>query len=113
MYLPFMDHLLVELDARLLSAEPRFQAQYLIPKQAHLTQEIAEGIFTIYQDDLPGENLYLAEISRWKTRWVGNNEAPSNITQTLNSINMDLYPNVYTILNVFASMPVSTATAER
>ncbi|XP_053382648.1 uncharacterized protein LOC128549611 [Mercenaria mercenaria] len=56
MYLPFMDHLLVELDIRLPSAEPRFQAQYLIPKQAHLlTQEIAEGIYNIYQDDLPVE----------------------------------------------------------
>lgn len=27
--------------------------------------------------------------------------------------NKDLYPGIYTILNIFACMPVSTATAER
>ena len=31
MYLPFVDHLLVELDARLLQGHGRFKAQYLLP----------------------------------------------------------------------------------
>ena len=38
---------------------------------------------------------------------------PRNFQETLNNINKDLYPGIFNILNVFACMPVSTATAER
>ena len=38
---------------------------------------------------------------------------PEDVQDTLNATSKDLYPGVFTVLNVFACMPVSTASAER
>ena len=49
----FVDHLLSELDLRLLNAEPRYSAQYLIPKKLiHITDELVDTIFATYSGDL-------------------------------------------------------------
>jgi len=53
MYLPFVDHLLSELDLRLLNAQSRYSAQYLIPKKLiHITDEMVDTIFATYSGDL-------------------------------------------------------------
>ena len=38
---------------------------------------------------------------------------PNGLQATLNSTSKDLYPGIFLKLNMFACMPVSTATAER
>ncbi|CAG2210863.1 unnamed protein product [Mytilus edulis] len=54
------------------------------------------------------------EIRRWLTKWTGYfDNIPNKLQETLNVINQG-YPRIFQILNVFACMPVSTATrAER
>ena len=70
MYLPFVDHLLPELDLRLLNAQPRYSAQYLIPKKLiHITDELVDIIFATYSGDLDVTSImFHREIQRWKTR---------------------------------------------
>ena len=116
MYLPFVDHLINELYSRLLAAEPRYVAQKLIPQNiAQLTLADSDEIFDVYVDDA---NVTLQEfrleIRRWSAKWTGDMiDNPRNLQETLNNINKDLYPGILNILNGFACMPVSTATAER
>ena len=66
----FVDHLLSELDLRLLNAEPRYSAQYLIPKKLiHITDELVDTIFATYNGDLDVTSImFHREIQRWKTR---------------------------------------------
>ena len=70
MYLPFVDHLLPELDLRLLNAQPSYSAQYLIPKKLiHITDELVDTIFATYSGDLDVTRIiFHTEIQRWKTR---------------------------------------------
>ena len=116
MYLPFVDHLINELYSRLLAAEPRYVAQKLIPQNiAQLTLADGDEIFDVYVDDA---NVTLqefrSEIHRWSKKGTGDMiDNPRNLQETLNNINKDLYPGILNILNGFACMPVSTATAER
>ena len=50
MYLPFIDHLLEELQTRLLECGDRFKAQNLLPTQTHqLTDANVQGIFTEFE----------------------------------------------------------------
>ena len=50
MYLPFIDHLLEELQTRLLQCGDRFKAQNLLPTQTHqLTDANVQGIFTEFE----------------------------------------------------------------
>ena len=66
----FVDHLFSELDLRLLNAEPRYSAQYLIPKKLiHITDELVDTIFATYNGDLDVTSImFHREIERWKTR---------------------------------------------
>ena len=115
MYLPFQDHLMTELDARLLKEEPRYSAQHLIPTKAtQLTQAISNDIYDSYNQDINiSREEFRSEIRRWKAKWTGQDNVPQNLQGTLNSTSKELYPGTFMILNVYACMPVSTTTAER
>ncbi|WAR21001.1 hypothetical protein MAR_014975 [Mya arenaria] len=57
LYFPFLDHLCQELSDRLIVAEERFRAQYLIPSKLNLcTDGMVDLIFAGYSVDLPQGN---------------------------------------------------------
>ena len=53
------------------------------------------------------------EIVRLKTRWAMAADKPATIGEAIKNINRHLSPNIFTCLAILATMPVSTATAER
>ncbi|CAN7938662.1 unnamed protein product [Ixodes hexagonus] len=56
------------------------------------------------------------ELIMWKAKWLRQNgdiPAPSTATESLDACDGDLYPNVRTLLQILASLPVSVASAER
>ena len=116
LYYPLLDHLIRELEDRLLSPEERFLAQYLIPhKQEGLTDEIRNRLYEAYKDDLPAadQGVFNGEITRWKTRWAQTTDKPRSLATTLAVTNCELYANVSVCLTILLTMPVSTASAER
>ena len=119
MYLPFHDHLIVELTDRLISNHHRFFAQYLIPKQlGQLTREMQANLYAAYGNDIPAADnqVFYREIQRWKIRWeqVVDDEKPATLADTLVSIKEPrYYPNIYRCLDILIAMPVTSASAER
>jgi hypothetical protein len=58
--------------------------------------------------------MFKAEIKRWKARGATLTTAkPSNLKDTLNVTNEELYPSISTVLLILYTMPASTATTER
>jgi hypothetical protein len=58
--------------------------------------------------------MFKADIKRWKARWATLTTAkPSNLKDTLNVTNEELYPSISTVLLILYTMPASTATTER
>ena len=115
MYLPFIDHLMKEQESRLLTAEPRYRAQYLLQmKAADLTPVLVNEIYEFYQDEVTvTRDKFHAEIRRWRAKWTGQQIPPNDLQGTMTATNKDLYPGIFFILNIFACMRVLTATAER
>ncbi|XP_033762649.1 zinc finger MYM-type protein 1-like [Pecten maximus] len=116
LYIPFMDHLTMELQDRLLSANYRFLAQYLIPSLlGQLTAGHVDEIYEGYKTDLSGDReLFRREISRWRTKWsVADDPKPVDLLTTILATNRELYPDIFTCLVILLTMPVSTASAER
>ena len=115
--LPFYDHVLQELDDRLLGCSDRFLAQYFIPSNlSQLSYNRITEVYEAYKDDIPvSAAVFHTEVKRWVTRWSLEDpeHVPSSLQATLHAINPDLYPNIFTALSVLISMPVSTASAER
>jgi hypothetical protein len=54
--------------------------------------------------------MFKAEIKRWATLTTAK---PSNLKDTLNVTNKELYLSIITILLILYTMPASTATTER
>lgn len=114
MYLPFVDHLVQELRDRLITPQERFVAEYLIPNRlAAFGEDLSNRILEEYSADISDPAEYKTEVSRWKVLWTHANEKPTTLTDTLDATVQPLYPNIYRILSILLTMPVSTATAER
>ena len=114
LFLPLVDHLIQELNDRLLNHNDRFLAQYLIPTQfGSLNRETTNKIYNAYSNDSSHRMAFDNEIVRWKaSRALAEGEKPNNLEDTLCSTSEDLYPNVATVLTILI-MPVSTATPEK
>ena len=115
LYLPLVDHLIQELNDRLLNHNDRFLGQYLIPTQlVSLNRETTNKIYNACSNDLSHRVAFDNEIVRWKARWaLAEGEKPNNLEDTLSCTSEDLFPNVATMLTILLTMPVSTATPER
>ena len=80
-----------------------------------LTPETVDVIIDTYKTDLRCDIvMFKAEIERWKARWATLTTAkPSNLKDTLNVTNEELYPSISIVLLILYTMPASTATTER
>ncbi|XP_065939478.1 52 kDa repressor of the inhibitor of the protein kinase [Magallana gigas] len=113
-FYPFLEHLVAEITDRLLVPENRFHAQALIPSRLQeLTNQKQADIAQHYGVHLPHFNQLDEEIKRWKTRWQMSDVKPDNLSTTLEHTNPVLFPNIYKVLLILITMPVSTASAER
>ena len=66
-YLPLIDHLIEEMNDRLLSQEDRFLGQYLLPtKLQGLTKDVQDKMLAAYTNDLTDKREYNNEMFRWK-----------------------------------------------
>lgn len=116
MYLPFVDHLLAELDSRLLQGNERYCIQHLLPSRiSAITDQQIDDIFDAASPDLNDDRgTFYRECKRWKTRC---DQVVTNSTECLQDVVAalpeDLYPNVARCFHLLLAMPVSTASAER
>ena len=114
-YFPLVDHLVQELNDRLLSQENRFLGRYLVPAKLNaFNSRVQDKLYETYKTDLSEKRDFDNEILRWQTKWShSSDEKPVTLTEALQHANPDLYPNVVTIITILLTMPVSTATPER
>ena len=113
-----VDHLVQQMQERLLPQEHRFLKQYLVPKKLHACihkREVSDKVYGTYKTDLSEKREYDTEILRWKTKWQHSppGKSPATLAETLERANPVLYPNVSAVLSILLTMPVSTATPER
>ncbi|CAC5416033.1 unnamed protein product [Mytilus coruscus] len=83
LYYVFLDHLINELQQRLIVTEPRFQANCLLPSQAtknQITDAKVDELFTAYRTDIPGDlDFFKTEVDRWIIRWGLSAQKPSSL----------------------------------
>lgn len=74
LYYLFLDHMIMELDSRLLKSENRFYAQYLLPHAIEqITNDEIINIHQTYQMDI-GLSLedFRREVERWRSSSLSN-----------------------------------------
>ena len=70
-----------------------------------------------YRRDIPNYAGSPAELVLWETMWKGKNDRrediPDSIDATLAQIDKGAYVNIYTILQILITIPISSASCER
>lgn len=111
----FIDHLIQEMETRIVSNEERFVAQYLLPNRLpDLLDDMLPSIYAAYAPDLENSfEVFSNEVTRWRVRWNIAENKPLRLQVTLKQTSKDLYPCIYSILSVLLTMPPTSATCER
>ncbi|KAL4090793.1 hypothetical protein QTP88_025568 [Uroleucon formosanum] len=98
-FLPFLDHIRIQLS-------DRFQKHKFLIKSL---QQIIPFLSRI----LTEPTVFKAEFSIWKSKWFKEESRPNTANEGLENCNILLFPNIWKLLQVLATIPMSTATPER
>lgn len=115
---PFLDCVLQELEHRFSShSKAAMSMCTLLPLKCTESKFVSlSPSLEIYGSYLPdGPAACEAEFERWQRKWakVPNENRPATVVDALSSCSTSLYPNIAILLQIFATVPVTTATAER
>ena len=119
--IPFLDHLINELEVRFGSGEQETAVQCLlaVPSVLLASKETWMTSFrrfcTFYEDSLPSPLSLNAEMTLWQRKWERQdpNTVPTTALATLKEIDHALYPNIAECLKIFVTLPVTTCECER
>ncbi|KAJ8897448.1 hypothetical protein PR048_002794, partial [Dryococelus australis] len=117
LYLPFVDHVRTQLKERFQHQKSLTTAiQKIIP--AHSNDATKEELRICAEFDktiLPEHSIFDAEFSIWKNKWLKEDpkSRPANALDAFAIYVKHFFTNVKKLLQVIATLPVSTATPER
>lgn len=116
-FIPFLDHFIEELKSRFNDRLTEvIPLEGLIPAKSskyNIGEIVKAAMF--YESDLNvSENQLQAEITMWHKRWDDETTVirPSAAVEALMYCT-DFFPLIRILLNIFATLPVTTATPER
>ncbi|XP_057299422.1 52 kDa repressor of the inhibitor of the protein kinase-like [Hydractinia symbiolongicarpus] len=125
--IPFIDHILQELDTRFsidnLSVYSGFsimpttilsdEGRVLLGDQPTWKVEFSKFIQR-YRDDIPAlSNLY-AQLDMWKVKWrTFTGVLPTTLQGLLKHTDKLLFPSIHEAIRILATIPVTTCTCER
>ena len=68
-----------------------------------------------YSSDLPSPELFEMEIQRWKNRYMPKQykERPSSAADAIKECDKDMFPNIYILLQIACTVPVTSCECER
>lgn len=115
--IPFIDDFLDQLRCRFSEHKITITTlQKLLPKQCVKTECRLQDLdgFSIYSGRYIEKENLLSELALWKSKWLNSTqELPDNAIDALNNCNEQLFPNIFCLLKILATLPVTTATPER
>jgi hypothetical protein len=116
-FIPYLDDLISELAALFEKHQNKcFKLQFLVPKflDQGTWADLAK-LLEFYSEDVTSPSAFKAEYERWKMKWNVEpaSARPSTAIDALRECPEMSYPNIFTLLLIFATLPISTCTAER
>jgi len=89
----------------------------VIPKYCDASPDTAqdlERLLETYQEDIGHKAAVVPEVQRWVNKWKKKDVStvPSSSIEALCACHADIHPNVYILLTILGTLPVSTAASE-
>lgn len=115
---PFLDHITTELTTRFIGSNQQTKVKLLglIPSIATTYPNTSvTDVGELYKADLPSPHLLLPEFRRWKNKYssVPLANRPTTLQTALQSCEKDDFPNIFILLLIACTLPVTTCETER
>lgn len=78
-----------------------------------ISQSEIKAIIEQYKEDLPHPELAITELARWQLFCQEEQSEIGSITTALDKCDIDIFPNINTLLKLSATLPVTTVECER
>ena len=89
----------------------------MLPKSITPTSSFSkiEEAVAFYVDDLPNSTIMDEEFCRWKSKWLAipKEDRPDTIAESLKECPQTSLPNIFTLLQFFATLPLISCSCER
>ena len=116
--IPFLDHLINEITCRFdTNTKQVASIQGLLPVRTtsdFSLLDIQEAV-DFYRSDLSNADVIDEEVHIWKSRWVSSSiqDRPQTLGDSLKVCSPETLPNLFTLLKLFATLPLSSYSCER
>jgi hypothetical protein len=67
----------------------------------------------MHREDLPSAETFDTELNIWKQQFVSNSKPPSTLKDTLNIYDRDRFPNIFVLLQIACTLPITSCSCER
>lgn len=118
-FIPWIDNFISHLHEKFLKHKKLLQSfASVVPNGMQPTQEENQLFIALsktFSNDFGprSDNILRAELHLWYMKISGMNKETKSPIELLNVCDQNTFPNVFEILKVYATLPVSTSTAER
>ena len=117
--IPLLDHLITELDTRFDKASSQNITEFihLLPSEitSQVTAQSFDTLLRFYEDDIPLQSAFDSEFTIWKHKWENQTQLASELNtpeKALPHTDKDFF-NIHVLLNIMASLPVTSCECER
>ena len=120
--IPLLDHLITELNNRFSEhSERAVKILTLLPPsifemEGTLKEEHISGFLSLYRSELPSPSTLNTELHCWSMKWKRDkqtSERCNTVVKTLEKTDPDFFPNIYVLLRIAATHPVTSCACER
>ena len=113
--IPFLDQLISSRFTK--HSKQAASLQNLVPINISDKTDIGsiQDAVKFYSNDLPNPMLLDEEVCRWKTKWINvpPEDRPQTLSTSMQHCSKHSLPNIFTLLQLFATLPLSSCTCER
>lgn len=119
LYNEYLSHLITELDDRFLS-NPTHSVGLLQLLPAQCIKSEADGVpkelneaANFYASDLPHPVMVSREYRKWVAKWKDSSNVPVKLVDVFNECDNTSYPNIYLLLQLALTLPITSCECER
>ena len=81
-------------------------------QESQITAQQLTDLVDLYKDDLPSPELFFAEFERWKMKVQAIIITADSCAASLKACDPDDFPNLYILLKIAATLPVTSCECE-
>ncbi|XP_053382761.1 52 kDa repressor of the inhibitor of the protein kinase-like [Mercenaria mercenaria] len=114
--IPFIDHILAVLDLQFSDLSKKCSELLCLVLAVAVQRNLTYcgGLLHTYHDDIPSPGLLQEEYYRWVAHFESHGDnIPDTCVSALQHCDRALYPNIYVLLRLACTLPVSSVECER